>query len=106
MELAAGELFQLGPIARKFGVSTDAIRQYGRIGVYPEKRLLGQRVLTQADVEAIAAHRRALADRRKGRPAAAAERQPTSPRAQRVKQGAARKSAPRHGAAGDAEARG
>jgi DNA-binding transcriptional MerR regulator len=105
--------FSIGQTARIFGVSRDTIRYYARRGICADRRVLGQRVFTAADHAAIAEFQRDLAARREVWAERRARRNERE-RAQRVKQlaqrlakeGGARISPPRYGAAGDAEARG
>jgi DNA-binding transcriptional MerR regulator len=57
--------YSVAAIARLFKVSGDTIRRYSNQGVFTARRVLGQRVLTDADIEAIRKHRKGI---KPGRP--------------------------------------
>ena len=50
--------FSIGEAGRILKASPDLIRYYESRGVFTARRVLGQRVLSQADIKAIADHRR------------------------------------------------
>jgi len=57
------DYISISEAARRVGVSADSIRRYGDEGIYPEKRILNQRALTEDDISAIEAHRKHIRPR-------------------------------------------
>ena len=52
--------YSVSEVARRFKVSDDTIRRYEAQGVYAARRIFNQRVLTDADIAAIAAIRKLI----------------------------------------------
>jgi DNA-binding transcriptional MerR regulator len=52
--------YSVSQTARIFKVSGDTIRRYEAEGVYVARRIFNQRVLSDADIEAIRRHRKGI----------------------------------------------